>query len=405
MQEFFVDLHIHIGRTSDGRPVKVTAARDLTLAEICRECVKRKGINVVGIIDCASPAVLRDLRQLMEAGELVEMPGGGLRYRDKLTVIPGAEMETAEPNGGGISHHLNYFPTLEAIEGFSRILARHVTNLDLSSQQCRMPAADLVRITRALGGFLVPSHAFTPHKGALGSCVRRLAEMFPDDVLDAIPAVELGLSADTDLADRIGELADFTFVSNSDAHSLPKIGREYNIFRMGADTFEEIERALRRGDGLGVVANFGLDPRLGKYHRTFCEECQEVVTSPPPTVQCNRCGGDKVTMGVLDRIMTIADCDEPRHPAHRPPYRYQVPLQFVPKVGPVTLNKLLNRFGSEMAVLHRANETELAQTVGAQIARDILRAREGTLPLLPGGGGRYGKAIATPADAQLGLGL
>lgn len=313
-------------------------------------------------------------------------------------------METCESDGD-ISHHLNYFPILEAIEGFSRILARTVTNLDLSSQQCRMPAADLVRITRALEGFAVPSHAFTPHKGTFGACVRRLAEMFPEDVLEAIPAVELGLSADTDLADRIGELADFAFLSNSDAHSLPKIGREYNILRMEADTFEEIEKALRREDGRGVMGNYGLDPRLGKYHRTFCEECQEVVTSPPPTRQCNRCGGEKVTMGVFDRIVEIADFDEPRHPPHRPPYQYQVPLQFVPKVGPVTLNKLLNRFGTEMAVLHRARQEELAQTVGAKIAQEIIRARDGTLPLLPGGGGRYGKAIATAADAQLGLGI
>jgi len=108
---------------------------------------------------------------------------------------------------------------------------------------------------------------------------------------------------------------------------------------------------------------------------------------------------------VLDRIVEIADYPEPRPPAHRPPYRYQVPLQFLPKVGPVTLNRLLNRFGSEMAVLHFADTREIAQTVGTQIARLIAAAREGSLMFQPGGGGHYGKPIVNERDTQLPLGL
>ena len=103
--------------------------------------------------------------------------------------------------------------------------------------------------------------------------------------------------------------------------------------------------------------------------------------------------GAKVTMGVLDRIVRIADYDEPHSPQHRPHYQYQVPLQFVPGVGSVTLNRLINRFGNEMAVLHEADERELGQTVGAKIAGLIIQAREGTLPLQAGGGGRYGRAV------------
>jgi uncharacterized protein (TIGR00375 family) len=230
-----------------------------------------------------------------------------------------------------------------------------------------------------------------------------MTEVFPPESWARVPAVELGLSADSDLADRIAELSEKTFLSNSDAHSLPKIAREYNLLRMEEPTYEEFLRALRREQGRAVIANYGLDPRLGKYHRTRCEECDWIATQPPPLAHCEHCGSTQVTMGVLDRIHEIADSAEPQPPPHRPPYRYQVPLQFVPKVGSVRLNRLINRFGSEMAVLHEASREALAQTVGTEVAELIVRAREGKLALQAGGGGRYGRALASVADTQLRL--
>ncbi len=389
------DLHVHIGRSGSGRPVKITAARDLTFENIAVECARRKGIAVVGVVDCASPPVLEDIVALVEAGEMVEQPGGGLRYRDEVTVLPAAEFESHEP-GGGRSHHVSYFPTVAALQGFSAEMARHVTNLELSSQACRLPAVDLLAMAEEFGALFVPAHCFTPHRSPYGSCVERMAEMF-GDAWERVPAIELGLSADSDLADRIDELAGKSFLSNSDAHSLPKIGREYNIIEMEAPTFAELRMALLREGGRGIVANFGLDPRLGKYHRTFCEDCERIARGAPPVLTCEACGSENVTRGVLDRIVQIADHDGPQPPAHRPPYRYQVPLEFVPGVGTVTLNRLINRFGSEMAVLHEATPVELGQTVGQKIAALIVLAREGTLPLRAGGGGRYGRAA--PDDA------
>lgn len=389
------DLHVHIGRSGSGRPVKITAARDLTFENIAAECARRKGIDVVGIVDCASPPVLADIVALVEAGEMVEQPGGGLRYGDRVTVILAAEFETYEP-GGGQSHHVSYFPTLEALQGFSAAMAERVTNLELSSQACRMSARALLKLARQFDALFLPAHCFTPHRSPYGSCVERMAEMFGDCWQD-VAAIELGLSADSDLADRIDELADRSFLSNSDAHSLPRIGREYNIIEMAAPSFAELCRALRREGGRAVVANFGLDPRLGKYHRTCCEDCGRIARGQPPVLVCEQCGSRQVTRGVLDRIVQIADRDEPRPPAHRPPYQYQVPLEFVPGVGSVTLNRLINRFGSEMAVLHQATATELGQTVGQRIAELIVLAREGRLPLQPGGGGHYGRAA--PGDS------
>lgn len=385
------DLHIHIGSAADRQVVKVTASRDLTFENILIESVNRKGVEVVGIVDCASPAVIRDIEALIDAGQMTQLDGGGLRYVDRLTVLLAAEIETRE-RAGGMSHHVSYFPTLGRLKAFSTRISRHLTNPNLSSQACGLTAQELCDLALQHEAQFVPAHAFTPHKSIYGSCAERAAELF-GDYWEAIPAIELGLSADADLADRLAELSGKTFLSNSDAHSLPKIAREYNVLEIEEPTFEEFRRALWREHGRHVAANFGLDPRLGKYHRTHCEACRWTAHEPPPVLTCEQCGGTDVTRGVLDRIVQIADFAEPQPPDHRGPYQYQIPLQFVPKVGAVLLNRLLNAFGSEMAVLHQATRQELGETVGQKVADLIIQAREGTLPLQAGGGGRYGRAI------------
>lgn len=402
MRQVYADLHIHIGRTNLGRPVKITAARDLTFENIAKECATRKGIELAGVVDCGSPAVIADIEALVRSGEMVELPLGGLRYRDATTVLLGCELETVEENGGA-SHHVSFFPALEQLKVYVGLLKRLVTNLDLSSQHCRAPARQLLRMTLNAGGVFIPAHAFTPHKSVYGSCVRRLSEMFGDEV-GKLAGIELGLSADSYLADRIAELADMTFVSSSDAHSLPKIAREYNVLWLEDTSYSEVLMALQREGGRKVLANYGLDPRLGKYHRTYCTECKVIGSTTPPTLTCPVCGGSDVVKGVLDRIAEIADYPEPRPPEHRPPYHYQVPLQFLPGVGAVTLGKLLNRFGTEMRVLHETDREALVQTVGEKAADQIMRAREGTLPLRPGGGGHYGKPVMDGSEMQLSMG-
>jgi uncharacterized protein (TIGR00375 family) len=393
-------LHVHIGRTRDGRRIKITAARDLTIEGIAYECAARKGIEIVGIIDCACPPVLEELRQLETQGALVQLSQGGLRYKDRVTIIPGAEVETGE-NSGRPGHFLTYFPQLSELEDFSAFLGPHLSNPDLSTQRSGLRVQQVWQIVDSIGGFLAPAHSFTPYKSVYGSCARRLSELFDDRALSRIPALELGLSADSDMADCLSELSQLTFLSDSDAHSLPRIGREYNIFQIESPTYEEVLLALRRKHGRRVAANFGLDPRLGKYHRTFCLKCSSIARAPPPVHACPLCGGDKVVMGVLDRLVEIRDYEEPKRPAHRPPYRYQVPLNFIPGLGAVGMSKLLNRFGTEMAVLHEAGEGELSAVVGGPLARTIIAAREGKLPVQPGGGGKYGKPLTTAAETQL----
>jgi len=390
MNTYFMDLHVHIGRSNSGAPIKITASRDLTFANIARECKYRKGIDIVGIVDCASPEVIEDISQLINSGEMKPLKEGGLIYQDKVTIILGSEIETKEANGG-LSHQIAYFPYFEDIKEFSKALSLLVTNVSLSSQNCKISAQEAFQIINQIGGILIPAHAFTPHKSVYGNCVRRLPEIFSRATLKKIPAMELGLSADTEIADHLRELAEYTFLTNSDAHSLPKIGREYNIIELEKANFKEILLALQRKEGRKITANYGLDPKLGRYHRTFCEICNYTATSHPPVYKCEKCGSDKIVKGVFDRIVEIGDYQQSISPSHRPPYYHQVPLEFVPSVGKKTLSKLFGYFGTEMNILHQASYQEISQVVGFEIAQNIILARKGLLKLSPGGGGKYGK--------------
>lgn len=238
----------------------------------------------------------------------------------------------------------------------------------------------------------MPAHVLTPFKSFYGNCYDRLYYAFKDK-FDRIPAVELGLSSDTNFADTIGELSGKTFLSNSDAHSIEKIAREYNRISLKAPDFENLFDAVNGSKDNFIVANYGLDPHLGKYHRTRCLKCNYIAGEQPPILECPRCHSKDIVLGVLDRITIISDYKQPMHPAGRPPYIYQIPLEFIPGVGKKTLKKLIDTFGSEMNVLHHAKKQELADVVGEAIASNIILSRQGLLQLQAGGGGHYGKII------------
>lgn len=391
MKKFYVDLHIHIG-SARNKPVKITASKSLTFLNILEECINRKGIQVIGIIDCGSPLVQDEIEELIEKRLLIELSAGGFKYKDKVVIIPGSEVETTEINGGA-AHNLCFFPNLKRIQAFTNRMKKYIKNVNLSSQKGRLTLQVLIGIVDEFYGEIIPAHIFTPHKGIYGNCTDRLLSLIDEKSFKRIPAVELGLSSDSESADCIAELQDKSFVTNSDAHSLSKIGREYNIIRMKEANFEELFLALRRVDGRGVVANFGLDPKLGKYHRTHCLACDKIALEAPPVKKCTVCGSDKIVLGVYDRIVDIADFDTPKHPKHRPPYINQIPLQFLPKVGPKTMTKLINAFGSEMEVIHRARDNELKDIVGEEIGNMIIKARKGLASVEVGGGGRYGRIL------------
>ena len=392
MYEIFADLHVHIGRSENGKPIKITAARSLNFANIAKECADRKGINVVGIIDCASPYVIEDIEKFLESGEAYELKDGGIIYKDKVCILLGSEVETSEKgrNGKkGSAHNICFFPHLEDIKQFSNEMRNHIKNITLSTQRSDLSGYELIDIVEKYNGILIPAHIFTPFKSYYGNCTDRLEDIFKEKY-DKIFAVELGLSSDTFLADTISELENKTFLTNSDAHSLPKIAREYNKMQVEDISFKEIVKALKNEDGRKILANYGLDPKLGKYHRTYCDDCEKTIETKDPVGQCSMCKGKNVTFGVFDRIELIKDKIKTKSPKNRPPYIYQIPLGFIPGVGGKTIEKLLSTFETEMNILHKLNQDDIEAVVGEKVAINIVKAREGKMEVHSGGGGNYG---------------
>ncbi len=392
MNEIFADLHVHIGRSENGKPIKITAAKSLNFANIAKECFERKGIDVVGIIDCASPYVIEDIENFLKTGEAYEIEDGGIIYKDKICIILGSEVETTEireDGKRGSAHNLCYFPTLKDIKGFSKEMSTHIHNITLSTQKSNVSGYELIDIVEKYNGVLIPAHIFTPFKSYYGNCTERLSRIFKEKY-DKIFAVELGLSADTYIADEISELANKNFITNSDAHSLPKIAREYNKLLVENISFKEIMKAIKMEDGRKVLANYGLDPKLGKYNRSFCEDCNCSIETPPPATVCDKCGGTNITMGVYDRIEIIKD-QKSTSPSFRPKYNYQIPLGFMPGVGGKTIEKLLSNFGTEMTILHKIAKDDIEGLIGAKQAEIIDSARKGEMHIHAGGGGVYGK--------------
>ncbi|WP_083489274.1 hypothetical protein [Bacillus shackletonii] len=386
VNNYFVDLHIHIGRTKTGKPVKITASKSLTLTNILNTAKSPKGLDMVGIIDCHSPEVIAEIEDLIYRGDLREMAEGGFRFQETVTLIPGVEIEVNDENCKGPIHVLGYFPTLEALKNFSMWYQTKVKNVQLSTQRIHESAVPLQKKIKSLGGIFIPAHVFTPFKSLYGKGVEKsISEILDPDLIDGI---ELGLSSNTEMADRIKELHHFTFVSDSDAHSLGKIAREYQIMKLESPTFAALEKALHGKDGNGIVANYGLNPYLGKYYRTTCSKCFE----PKVADICPHCGSTHFTKGVSERIKELAtDQVSPK----RPPYVHQVPLDFLPGLGPKTLHKLLDYFDTEMNILHNVPIEELKKVVKADLADMIMQARQGTLQLMAGGGGQYGKVDNT----------
>jgi len=393
MYEVFADLHVHIGRSEKNKPIKITAARSLNFANIAKECSERKGINIVGIIDCASPYVLEDIENFLKTGDAYEIEDGGIIYKDKVCIILGSEIETSEIgiNGKcGSAHNICFFPHLSDIKNFSLEMSNHIKNITLSSQRADISAYELIDIVEKYNGILIPAHCFTPHKSYYGNCTDRLEKIFKEK-FSKIFAIELGLSSDTFLADSISELENKTFLTNSDAHSLPKIAREYNKILLNDISYKELLMALKNDQGRKIIANYGLDPKLGKYHRTFCEKCGKNIEGNAPVSICKECDSSNITMGVFDRIEIIKDKEKSISPSTRPPYIYQIPLNFIPGLGGKTIDKLLKAFETEMNILHKLTFDDLDAVIGTKVAKSIINSREGKVTIQEGGGGVYGK--------------
>src|SRR5699024_460420 len=207
-------------------------------------------------------------------GKAVELPDGGIRF-EQVTLLLGAEIEVYDEHCQGPIHVLAYLPTIEAMQAVSKWLSERMKNISLSSQRYYGSAKELQYKVKELDGIFIPAHVFTPFKSVYGKgVIRSIEEILDKDLIDGI---ELGLSADTSMADSIKELHDFTYVTNSDSHSLPKIAREYQEMCLLEPSFKEFYYALHGVKGRSIVRNYGMNPQLGKYYTTVCQVCLQAL--------------------------------------------------------------------------------------------------------------------------------
>ncbi|NPB02253.1 MAG: TIGR00375 family protein [Methanopyri archaeon] len=390
MPVYDADLHLHSLYSGGTSP-------RMTVPEMAKGA-KLKGLDILGTGDALHPKWIKHVRR-----STVEDEYGLLKEkRTGVLFVPTVEVEDENR-----VHHLVILPDLETAEDLREELARFSPDIDEEGRpHVRMSAEELAEVLSERECLFGPAHAFVPWTSvfkeydSLRDCYGRYVRN--------VDFVELGLSADSDYADMISELHDYTFLTCSDAHSpYPhRLGREFVRFELEEPSYDALAAAIRREGGRNrVVLNVGLFPELGKYNRTACARCKtrfDIDEARALRWRCPECGG-RIKKGVYDRVRELADLEEPEHPEHRPPYLHVIPLAEMiakavgvssptAKTVQVVWRRLVDEFGSEINVLIEVPVERIAK-VDERVAGVVEAFREGTVRVVPGGGGEYGRIL------------
>jgi len=375
-----LDLHIH-SRYS------MAVSEEMLLPQIAVEAA-RKGVKVMATGDCLHPRWLEAVKRLPEKD--------GLFSLGQTLFMLSVEVEDCRR-----AHHLIFLPDVAKAEELAAGFAPSCASLASDGRpRLRLTGAEIADMVIEAGGIVGPAHAFTPWTG-MYAIYRSLSDCYQEQS-GKISFLELGLSADTDYADRIAELSGLTFLSNSDAHSprSNKLAREFNRMELHDLSYREIVMALLRQGGRRVTMNVGFYPEEGKYNRTACTRCYEQYSAPRMAELmgcCPSCGG-RIKLGVADRVRALADHERPVHPDHRPPYLHIIPLAEIIAMAIGQKSAMtaavqrryreLTEARTEIDVLFEADVDDLRAEV--RVKQAISDFREGRVVVAPGGGGRYG---------------
>jgi uncharacterized protein (TIGR00375 family) len=386
------DLHIHSrysGATSD----------KMTIAALSQEA-PRKGITVLATGDCLHGEWQKEIKTCNRVDD-------GTFELNGTRFILSTEVEDSFR-----VHHLLYFPSFSAVDSFKEAVKLKSKNLDTDGRpNLHMDGIELATCAKDVGALIGASHAFTPWT-AIYAYHSSLVDCY-GDLAPYVSFVELGLSADSDYADRIEELSRLTFLTNSDSHSPHpvRLAREFTRFEVQDATYEEIKKAILRTGGRKPVLNVGLPPQEGKYNETACIACFTHYTLEDAVRRKWKCScGKRIKKGVRDRIGEIATYPTPHHPDHRPPYLHLIPLaeiiakalgQHTPFTQSVTKHweELVAAFGCEINVLIDTDIREISKVTIPAITDAIQAFREHKVVIIPGGGGQYGK-IELPTEGK-----
>jgi uncharacterized protein (TIGR00375 family) len=267
-----------------------------------------------------------------------------------------------------------------------------------------LDAKDFVKIVTSFCPrcVVIPAHIWTPWFSLFGanSGFDVIEDCF-EEMTPHIFALETGLSSDPSMNWRLSQLDKYTLVSNSDAHSPSRVGREANVF----DTefsYSALVQALKRKDPEEFLYTVEFFPEEGKYHYDGHRNC-DVVFSPEETNQhkglCPKCG-KKLTIGVMHRVAELADREPGDIPPMKVPFKNLIPLNEIiaQAIGKTPGCKsvwdiyfrYIHEFGNEHAILTEVPISQLSQMNSERIALGIERMRQGKVNIIPGHDGTYG---------------
>lgn len=385
MIQINADLHLH-GLYSGG------VSKKMVPKVIGREAPK-KGLDLLGTSDILNKKWISLVKkQLKEKNETLEHENG-------TKFILQTEVEDKKR-----VHHVIFFPSFSKVRELREKLGKY-GDLDSDGRpKLRLDGEEIAAIASDSQCLIGPAHAFTPWT-AIFKEYDSLRGCYGDQTKN-ITFLELGLSADTNLADKISSLHKVTFLSNSDAHSPwpNKMGREFNRLKIKEISFEEIKKALKRKGGRKCILNTGLNPKEGKYHLTRCMGCYlffRLEDARRYNWRCPSCG-KRIKKGVRDRIEELSDY-RGGSPKHRPEYIHTIPLSEIISLAIGVKNTysksvqrkwedFVKKFGSEIKVLLEV-PIEKLKKIDENIGEMIKAFRDQRINYLPGGAGKYGKIL------------
>lgn len=399
------DLHIHsrfsMATSKEGTPENLDF------------WARKKGISLIGTGDFTHPVWREELKErLVSEGnglyrlrdeyvkeESRKFPGEGTRF-----VVSGEISSIYKKNGKTRKvHNVILLPGLEAADAMAQRLEK-IGNIHSDGRPILgLDSHDLLEMMLDVcpEGILIPAHIWTPHFSVLGakSGFDSVEECF-EELAPYIHALETGLSSDPAMNWRISKLDRYQLVSNSDAHSPSKLGREANLLDIDC-SYEGLYRAIQTGEGLeGTVEFF---PEEGKYHFDGHRKCG-VSLSP---VEAERLGGicpvcgKKLTMGVDHRVEQLADRAEGFVKKDGKKYESLVPLPEVistcmgysaaSKKVQGCFEQMIQTLGTEFDILRNVPSEDIKSCAGERIAEGIENVRTGNVKRIPGYDGEYGK--------------
>ncbi len=413
---FIADLHVHSKYSR-------ATSRDMCPEGLWR-AAQLKGIRVIATGDFTHPAWIRELQDKLEPAEQgLYALKRKLRTADvpatcaaEVSFVLSAEISCIYRKNDRTRkvHAVVLMPDIAAALRLNKALEK-IGNVRSDGRPILgLDAKELLRMTldASPDGLFIPAHAWTPWFSVFGamSGFDSLEECF-DELTPQIHAIETGLSSDPAMNWRLSALDRITLVSNSDAHSAAKIGREANVFDASI-SYDAMLRAIKTKQGFGGTIEFF--PEEGKYHFDGHRDCKVSLT-PRETERGNfRCPvcGKNVTVGVMHRVEKLADRQEGFRPKNAPGYRSIIPLAEViaeafgagvnTKKVQTAYVRVLEELGNEFSVLLDADPKALGAVSIPEIGEAVALMRAGKVRITPGYDGEYGKIriFERPARAK-----